>query len=97
MAYTEIEEAKRWQKQDQPRRRRRLRWKQARIPRRKVAPDTETPFTMSIPDAGRRYYNIGRAASYAAADDGHIPFVRIGRLKRALPRLIEKRLAGSND
>ena len=63
----------------------------------KAAPDTETPFTMSIPDAGRRYYNIGRAASYAAADDGHIPFVRIGRLKRALPRLIEKRLAGSND
>lgn len=37
------------------------------------------PFVMSVPDAGRRYYSLGRDASYAAAARGEIPSIRIGR------------------
>jgi hypothetical protein len=55
---------------------------------------TETAWTMSIPAAGRKYFGLGRWASYQAADEGLIPFIQIGRLKKALPRQIEKKLAG---
>ena len=54
----------------------------------------ETPWTMSIPAAGRKYYGLSRNGSYDAAKRGEIPTVDVGRLKRALPRVIEKRLAG---
>jgi hypothetical protein len=54
----------------------------------------EKTWTMSIPDAGRKYYGLGRFASYAAAKAGVIPFVQVGRLMRALPQQIEKKLAG---
>ncbi len=42
----------------------------------------ETVLTISVPEAGRRYLGISRGASYAAAERGEIPTVRIGRLKR---------------
>jgi hypothetical protein len=29
--------------------------------------DTTTPWTMSIPDAGRRYFGLGKALSYSVA------------------------------
>jgi hypothetical protein len=58
----------------------------------------ETPWSMSVPAAGRKYFNLGKKASYdnagPAGTDALIPTVRAGRLMRALPRLIEKRLAG---
>jgi hypothetical protein len=67
----------------------------------------ETPWTSSIPAAGKKYYGLGKFASYAVADDvtdnpatsehGPIPYIRIGRLKRALTRKIEAKLAGSNN
>jgi hypothetical protein len=34
--------------------------------------------TMSVPEAGRRFFGIGENASYAAAKAGEIPCVRIG-------------------
>ncbi len=39
----------------------------------------ESPHVLSVPEAGRRYFNLGRAASYEAARRGEIPIIRIGR------------------
>ena len=38
--------------------------------------------TLSVPQAGKRYFGLSRGASYAAAERGEIPTVRIGRLLR---------------
>jgi excisionase family DNA binding protein len=42
----------------------------------------EQTFTMTVPEAGRRYFGLSRGASYAAAERGEIPTIRIGRLLR---------------
>jgi hypothetical protein len=33
-----------------------------------MAPKNDPPVTLSVPDAGRKYFNIGRNASYRAAE-----------------------------
>jgi hypothetical protein len=38
--------------------------------------------TLSVPEAGRQYFDLGRNASYEAARRGEIPTIRIGRLLR---------------
>src|SRR5262245_33609193 len=52
----------------------------------------EHPKTLSVPEAGRTYFNLGRNASYAAAARGDIPTMRIGRLLRAPVGALERRL-----
>ena len=48
--------------------------------------------TMSVPEAGEKYFDIGRNASYRAADRGEIPSFRIGK-RIIVPRVaIEKKL-----
>jgi hypothetical protein len=54
---------------------------------------TDDPKTISIPEAGERYFGLSRNGSYDAADRGEIPFLRIGRLKRVPVQLMEKMLA----
>jgi hypothetical protein len=39
----------------------------------------EPPKTMSVPAAGKKYFNLSRASSYAAAARGQLPTIRIGR------------------
>jgi hypothetical protein len=52
---------------------------------------TERP-TMDVVEAGRRYFDLGRDASYRAAKTGDIPCVRVGgRLFASIPA-IEKML-----
>jgi excisionase family DNA binding protein len=55
--------------------------------------DKENALTISVPEAGRKYLGIGRDLSYAAADRGEIPTIRVGRLLRvpvmAMERLLE--------
>jgi len=50
--------------------------------------------TLSVPEAGRRYFNLSRGGSYEAAKRGEIPTIRIGRLirvpVRALDRMLDK-------
>ena len=52
------------------------------------------PKTISVPEAGRVYFNIGRDASYQAAAAGQIPTIRIGRLLRvpvvAMERILNR-------
>jgi hypothetical protein len=50
------------------------------------------PLTLSIPEAGRRYFGLSRNGSYLAAQRGDIPTVAIGRLRRVPTRLMEKKL-----
>jgi hypothetical protein len=52
----------------------------------------ETQLTMSVPEAGRKYFGMCRGASYAAAERGEIPTIRIGRLLRVPVRALEKML-----
>jgi hypothetical protein len=52
----------------------------------------EKPWTMPIEEAGRRYYGLGRSASYDAARTGLMPTIRFGRRVQALPRAIERQL-----
>jgi hypothetical protein len=53
------------------------------------APSAEFPLTLTVPEAGRRYFNMSRNASYAAAERGEIPTVRIGKLLRVPVRAME--------
>jgi hypothetical protein len=54
----------------------------------------EAPKTLSVPEAGRRYFGLGRNASYEAARRGEPPVIRIGSRKRvpviALERMLEQ-------
>jgi len=49
--------------------------------------------TVSVPVAGRRYYNLGRNGSYAAAARGEIPTIKVGRLLRVPVCAMERKLA----
>jgi len=52
----------------------------------------EIPLTMSVPEAGRKYFGLSRNGSYDAAVRGEIPTIRIGRLKRVPVRALEAML-----
>jgi len=47
---------------------------------------------MSIPEAGRHFFDLGRSASYSAAKNGFIPTINLGTRKRAIVAAIEERL-----
>jgi excisionase family DNA binding protein len=53
---------------------------------------TQAPLTLTVPEAGKRYFNLSRNASYAAAERGEIPTVRIGKLLRVPIRALEAML-----
>lgn len=50
------------------------------------------PRTISVPEAGREYFDIGRNAAYAAAERGEIPTIRVGKLLRVPVAAMEERL-----
>jgi Helix-turn-helix domain len=54
----------------------------------------DAPKTLSVPIAGKQYFDLGRGAAYAAAASGEIPTIRIGRKLRvpiaALERMLER-------
>jgi helix-turn-helix protein len=52
----------------------------------------EAPLTMSIPQAGKRYFGLSRNGAYDAAKRGDIPTIKIGRLRRVPVRALEKML-----
>ena len=52
----------------------------------------ERPWTMPLPEFGKRYYGLGRSASYAAAARGDIPVIRVGGKLLGLPRVAEIQL-----
>jgi excisionase family DNA binding protein len=52
----------------------------------------EAPLTISVPEAGKRYFGLSRNGSYDAANRGEIPTIRVGRLRRVPVRALEKML-----
>jgi hypothetical protein len=50
------------------------------------------PLTMSVPEAGRTYFGLGRDASYGAAGRGEIPTIKIGHRLRVLVRALDAML-----
>ena len=56
------------------------------------AADEQQPKTITVPDAGRIYFGLGRNASYDAAKRGEIPTIKVGRLLRVPIIAMERRL-----
>jgi hypothetical protein len=52
----------------------------------------ESPLTVSVPEAGRKYFGLSRNGSYDAAARGEIPTIKIGRLLRVPVRKLEAML-----
>jgi hypothetical protein len=57
-------------------------------------PMMEVAKTLSVPEAGRCYFNLGRNGAYDAVKRGEIPVIKIGRRLRvpivALERMLEQ-------
>ena len=56
----------------------------------------EKPWTMSVPEAGRKYFGLSRNGSYDAANRGDIPTIQVGARKLALVRALEEKLSGKD-
>jgi len=48
------------------------------------------PKTLSVVEAGKRYFGLGRCSSYAAAQRGDLPIIRIGKLIRVPVAAMER-------
>ena len=48
--------------------------------------------TISVPEAGKRYFGLCRNSAYAAAVRGDIPTIKIGRLLKVPVRALEQML-----
>jgi hypothetical protein len=46
--------------------------------------------TLSVPEAGKRYFDLSRNGSYEAAKRGDLPTVKIGKLLRVPVRALEQ-------
>lgn len=48
--------------------------------------------TMSVPAAGKKYFNLSKNSSYKAAAEGLIPTIRVGKLLKVPVRRMERQL-----
>ena len=53
--------------------------------------------TMAVPEAGKKYFGLGRNASYEAARRGEIPTIRIGGRIFAVVNRLERMIDGVHD
>ena len=53
----------------------------------------DEPKTLSVPEAGRKYFHLGKNSSYAAAKSGQIPVIKIGAKLRVPVIALERMLA----
>jgi hypothetical protein len=51
-----------------------------------------TIHTLSVPEAGKTYFGLGRNAAYAAAKRGDLPVIRVGKILRVPIRALERML-----
>jgi hypothetical protein len=56
----------------------------------------ESPLTLSVPEAGKRYFGLCRNAAYDAAARGEIPTIKIGRLLRVPVRALDAMLEAAS-
>jgi hypothetical protein len=62
-----------------------------------MSEEDDVPLTLTVPEAGKRYFGLCRNASYDAAARGQIPTIRIGRLLRVPVRALEKMLDRASE
>ena len=55
----------------------------------------KTELTLSVPEAGLRYFGLCRGSSYEAAHRGDIPVIRVGRLLRVPIKAMNALLEGA--
>ena len=48
--------------------------------------------TISVPEAGKRYYGLSRNGSYEAAARGEILVIQVGRLKRVPVAAMDRKM-----
>ena len=78
------------------RQRKRKRRERKAVPQQALpARQASTAWTLSVPQAGRKYYGLGRNASYEAAATGQIPTIKVNKLLRVPVHVIERMLGGS--
>jgi hypothetical protein len=53
---------------------------------------TDETKTLSVPEAGRRYYGLSQNGSYDAAKRGDLIVIRVGRLLRVPIAAMDRRL-----
>jgi hypothetical protein len=54
--------------------------------------ELETSKTLSVPEAGKRYFDLGKNASYEAARRGELPVIKIGSRLRVPIAALERML-----
>jgi excisionase family DNA binding protein len=54
--------------------------------------ETKLALTMTVPEAGAKYFGLSRNAAYEAVRRGEMPVIRIGRLLRVPVRALERML-----
>jgi hypothetical protein len=52
----------------------------------------DKPKTLSVPVAGKSYFDMGRTSAYAAAARGEIPTIKVGRRVRVPAVALEEML-----
>ena len=55
--------------------------------------EADAPKTLSVPEAGKRYFNLAKNASYEAARRGDLPVIKIGSRLRVPIAALERMLA----
>jgi hypothetical protein len=60
------------------------------VRRRGARASSAPPLTMSVPEAGRKYFGLSKNSSYDAAARGEIPTVKVGKLLRVPVRAMER-------
>jgi hypothetical protein len=59
--------------------------------------DPETVWTLSVPQAGKKYLGLGERSAYRAAASGLIPTITVGGKKRVPAKILERQLGARND
>jgi hypothetical protein len=59
--------------------------------------EDEGPKTLSVPQAGKRYFDLGKNASYEAARRGDIPTIRVGGKLRAIVAVLDRLVGDAPD
>jgi excisionase family DNA binding protein len=59
--------------------------------------DETTPLTLTVPEAGKKYFGLSRNGAYDAAARGEIPTIKIGRLLRVPIRALEAMLDRASE
>ena len=58
-----------------------------------VEQTAKMPKTISVPEAGKTYYDLSKNGSYEAARRGDIPTIRVGRLLRVPVAVMERKIS----